>query len=324
MSQVNQCTTIFVTFNRPEHFAKVVNSVKQANTQDMCQSIVIMQGDDARILSIVNRELPNARLIRVKHADFYSPKQRINANIKLGLVEAFSDLNCEYAVVIEDDILVAPNFFVFISKVMEKYERDDQFRGINGFSALNLEVANCLTNTCFVRCNFGLGWGWAINRRNYQKVSQAWDGTEDEHWDSLVESYVRTGFVVNPVRSLVKNIGLDGSGHHTGVNKALDHAMLNSFDERRTWMGDLIEVSNPFPWRADCITLSHGNSLAARALFLLWKSVWSVKLLSKKFEEFPLLRLFFLRTSGRISLLIRRITVALFGKGEFLLNTTQE
>lgn len=310
MTQYKNYAIVLLTYNRPEHFAKVVRSVKRARAESKSigNFIVVMQGNNSQVMNVIEQELPDALFKQVYHPESLSSKQMINANLKLGLDLAFDNLNCDYAVVVEDDIVVAPDFFVFISQVMDKFKNEKCFRGVNGFSAMQLDVMPEFANSLFVRCNYGLGWGWAINRRNYRKVFRAWDGTEDEHWDSLVEPYVRTGFVVNPALSLVKNIGLDGSGHHTGVNLRLELAMEKSFNLRTKFSGAIKETSKKFPWREDCISLSTVRPVAARALFFLWKIAWIVRLVGQSFGGDSSIGPGLLRLHGHFSTFARRIT----------------
>jgi hypothetical protein len=183
---------------------------------------------------------------------FSSVKQAINKNLYMGLKKAFADSNCKLCIVLEDDILLSVDALEFFKGIFSIHENKRSFRAINGFSKM-LDGKD----DEYVRLNYGVGWGWALSKKTYEKLLQFWNGDEDQHWDYVIEPYVRTGYVINPMRSRVRNIGFDETATHTANLKELGELMDKSFySSNFEKVSKWIEIESKFTWREDCYNLS--------------------------------------------------------------------
>lgn len=270
-----EMAAVFLAFDRPEHFKKAIEKARSSFGFAQLQKYLIIQGSNPEILNYVQNHLKDFFIMQVQHPADKSVKSKINYNTRIGLAKAFEDKNIKVVTVIEDDILVAKTFFLFIEKVFLDFQEDSGFRGVNGFSGKEQFMSEVPPgHTEITKSNFGLGWGWAISRKAFAHLAPYWSGMEDEHWDSLVEPYVRTGFVINPIKSQVLNIGLDGSGQHSGNNVELTEKMHSSFDSREARDFRLFEVREPLGWRKDCFSISAMGEKKAHLLYALWRIVW--------------------------------------------------
>ena len=147
-------------------------------------------------------------------------------------------------IVVEDDIVTHPFFLRFINQALELYKNQDNIYMISGFS-YNINFPKRYKDDvyCVHRC---CSWGWGMwsdrwcqvdwELSNYSKLSNsrkeikkfnrggndlfkmlqilraqpvcAWD----IRWAFCM--YENDGLCINPIHSLVNNIGLDGSGTH--------------------------------------------------------------------------------------------------------------
>lgn len=232
---------LVIAHKRTEHLRRVLDALASAQQVDDCIFLILLQDASAEVKRIVeNSKLVNMQ-VKENNRDFESIKQAINSNVFVGLEYIFEKFNCKQAIVLEDDIVVSADFITFMRDSNNEFKNKPLFRGINGFSTFDSR----LFRESSVRVNSGLGWGWSINLKIYKELRKFWNGTEDQHWDFLIEPFIKTGFVVQPTRSRVLNIGFDETATHSGGNKSLESLISSSF-----------YVSEP-------VIDSHDNSLGA-------------------------------------------------------------
>ena len=159
-------------------------------------------------------------------------------------------------IVLEDDILVSPYFLEYMNSALKIYENEEAVASVHGYTyPIELE----LPPSFFIRgadC-----WGWATWRRAWKKFNP--DGkdllkrleksgqTNDFDFngsarytdmlrdqisgknDSWAVRWYASAFLENmltlyPGDSLVRNIGLDGSGTHSGSSTELDTSVVQT------------------------------------------------------------------------------------------------
>ena len=247
---------LVMAHKRPSHLRHALNALRSADRFSEHSLVVILDGDFPAVRKVVSDQIDPDVLIQVSHPESMSARQKIHRNLSLGLMHAFSDSRVDYCVVLEDDIVVGRDFLSFVDTMMSLGRNDPWFRAVNGFS--NFASQSWSDDRAFVRANFGVGWGWALPRRTYVQISRVLERRGDYHWDSLIEPQIRSGYVVNPVRSLVLNAGLDGSGSHTGSEEDshLAQLMKASFDttkdrNKQEWGRRVV----PLEWRADYVLI---------------------------------------------------------------------
>jgi len=276
--QSRRAAVLLVAFNRPRHTKEVIESLKRAHEFDSHEVFCVLQLGNSEVRKLIEDFLPREKIIYVTHRDTISTKAKINNNMFKGLSATFSSRNVEYVVVLEDDIVIAKDFLQYMREIQDRFCDDKNFRAVNAFSALENSRFIRGFDRGFVRLNYGVAWGWSINRSNYRSISRYWTGNEDEHWDSLFEIYLRSGFVINPLASRVVNIGFDELATHTKSDESnlgetmrlsIDYIDQNySFHQR-----PLIEKRFLFPWRLDSYNLWMSRKVFIRANFFTWRLV---------------------------------------------------
>jgi hypothetical protein len=156
-------------------------------------------------------------------------------------------------IVLEDDLVTSPYFLKFMNEALEKYAEDDRVISIHGYV---LPVNQSLPETFFLRgadC-----WGWATWRRgwknfnpdgqhlldelNRRKLIGTFDFNGAYSFSKMLKAQIKgindswavrwhaSAFLANkltlyPGRSLVHNIGHDGSGTHCGEGMGYDQSV---------------------------------------------------------------------------------------------------
>jgi GT2 family glycosyltransferase len=263
-------TIVILCYKRTDHLEKVLSSLEKALLIDTFSLVFVVQDSYESVLDIINSsKLPNKSILEVNGASYTSPAQAINGNLAKGLEFAFETLGSSLTIVLEDDIVVSKDALCYFRQIHKMYLKDSSFRGINGFSE---EYSNFDLQDNVIKINYGLGWGWAIPQRTYNELTRYWSGSENNHWDFIFEPFIRTGFVINPYRSRVKNIGFDKSATHTSMNVDLGRRIELSFEcEPSQHSCKLIESTFEFQWMGESVTQVAQFNSFAKQRFLLQK-----------------------------------------------------
>lgn len=257
LSDSTQRTTssiIVICHRRTSHLERVLEALSGCNSIEKFHVVFVVQDPIESVLQII-REFPYFHSILTTHSsEHQSTAQSINGNVFSGLAHCFNDLKSKFVVVLEDDIVLSRDALDFFEFVVDSQSQYSNFRGVNGFSET---VAPLIASKSLVRVNHGLGWGWAITHKTYSELSKFWSGKEDNHWDFIVEPYIRTGFVVNPVQSRVLNIGFDESATHTSGDMVLGESIQTSFFSNNIVSGEQFKIiDSDFLWQGNNISYS--------------------------------------------------------------------
>lgn len=158
----------------------------------------------------------------------------------------------ERVVVVEDDCVPGPQFVKFMESNLDRYETDPRVMNVNGYSPPIAIPEDYPYDVYFTHRISSWGWGtwksaWEqfeqepmslneferrsvdikrVTRRAgrdlYRMMGKQLRGEVDSWavwWAYAVAA--NDGICVNPIRSMIRNIGFDGSGTHTGADQ--DH-----------------------------------------------------------------------------------------------------
>jgi len=195
------------------------------------------------------------RRVLESYADSFSAtviKRPNNLGLAKSIAGGVSSL-CEShgrVVVLEDDLVVAPDFLHFMASALERYENCPEVMQVGAYTIA--PPADACADAFLLPVTTTWGWGtWARAWEKFSWVPEGWPATRgDANWLSRFEingagHYVAMledrlvgrndswgilwwyavsragGEVVYPQRSLVWNGGFDGSGVHCGSGGAL-------------------------------------------------------------------------------------------------------
>lgn len=163
------------------------------------------------------------------------------------------------AIVVEDDLLVSPDFLMFMNDCLDFFAADDTVGSITGFSPLEIAPAEYTHDVMAIPRNSSHGWAtWADRWREVdweaRDAAQIWSDSAlrrrfnaagNDRADRLrrqlsgkIDSWsIRFGLwqtlcercTIYPVHNRVHNIGFDDSGIHTRAGQELNaHALSES------------------------------------------------------------------------------------------------
>ena len=203
----------------------------------------------------------------------------VNIGVDRSIVEGVTDL-CERfgkVIVIEDDLVVSPLFLRFLNRGLQRYEHEARVMQVSGHM---FDVPRLRQQTEAVLLPMTTSWGWATWDRAWAQFDPLADGwrtrLKDEQvrrrfdldgnfpystmlarqmerqvgaWDIrwYYSVFARDGLVLFPPRSLVVNLGFDGSGTHDRLALPARQAPLESLA--------------PFDLPADVVESSHKDAV---------------------------------------------------------------
>jgi hypothetical protein len=175
------------------------------------------------------------------------------------------------AIVVEDDLLVAPQFLTFLNRGLERYADEPGVFQVSGYMfPVAMELSSDGLFLPLISC-----WGWGTWQRawsqfdpsaagfsrlardpelrarfnldgNYDYFGMLKDQVEGkiDSWGVrwLLSVFLKGGLVLYPTRSLVQNIGVDGSGTHGAGTASLQGNLRIELDSVRgyeRWPSDI-------------------------------------------------------------------------------------
>jgi hypothetical protein len=241
---MNTAPIVLFAYARPEHTQATLAAL--ASNHLAGQSDLIVYADAAR--DDADIEKVNSVKGVVRSTDGFRSVTLIERNINFGLarniIEGVTEVcnRHDRVIVMEDDIVTDRHFLTFMNSSLERYANHKKVWHISGWNyPINPEG---LGDAFFWRVMNCWGWAtwsdrWRHFRKSPQSLIQTWDknrikrfnldGAHD-FWAQVKANHAgrmdtwaifwyatifeHEGLCLNPTRSLVQNIGHDGSGQH--------------------------------------------------------------------------------------------------------------
>lgn len=243
---------VLFTYNRPDHVRQTVEALQK--NEHASDSDLIIYSDGAKNN---NDELAiNATRKYLHTIEGFKTVQIVERDKNMGLAENLIDgitsVVREYGkvIVMEDDLLTSPYYLRFMNQALAKYINDDEVASIHGY--VN-PVKEKLPENFFL--TYASSWGWATWRRAWQiferdgskllhelqdkNLGQRLDFDNSYYFVKMLRNQIKgknnswairwyTSIVLKnklclyPGKSLVRQIGCDGSGTHSSDDDWFD------------------------------------------------------------------------------------------------------
>jgi hypothetical protein len=251
------------TYNRPHHTRKTLHSLalnKYANKSDL---IIYSDGSKNELQS---DNVKAVRKIISNVSGFKSIKiieRTENYGLAKSVIEGVSDIlrDSPDVIVMEDDLETSPHFLEYMNEALRRFKDEHKAFSIGGYqfphTTMKIPRAYPFDTYSSYRC---CSWGWATwadrwklvdwNVKNYPDFMASHvmqdkfnkGGADLTHllqlqMDGKIDSwairfcfaqFLADAYCINPVKTLVRNIGLDNSGVHCGIDPRREHLKLNS------------------------------------------------------------------------------------------------
>ena len=249
---------VLFTYNRPDHVKQTIEALQK--NEFASDSDLIIYSDGAKDKT---DELAINETRKYLHTvEGFKSVQIIEREKNWGLAESLIDgitsVVDKYGkvIVMEDDLLTSPYYLRFMNQALEKYSDDDQIASIHGY--VN-PVKEELPETFFL--SYASSWGWAtwqrawriferdgsklLNELQDKNLEQRLDFDNSYYFVKMLRNQIKgknsswairwyTSIVLKnklclyPGKSLVRQIGCDGSGTHSSNDDWFDVELSTS------------------------------------------------------------------------------------------------
>lgn len=257
---------IFV-YARPDHTKKTIESLAQNHLAN--ETNVYIYSDAPRNEKAVeNVNLVREYINSISKRNLFKSVKIINAESNKGLansvISGVTEITERYgkAIVVEDDLISSTDFLQYMNDALDYYEKDNEIWSISGYT-FDIDIPEGYNSDIYLSYR-GCSWGWATWKDRWEKVDwDMLDYTSFKNNKELRKKLNRGGLdmanmldlqmrgeidswairwcyaqskldmlTVYPIISRIENIGLDGSGTHSGITSAFD-ARLNSEENKK-------------------------------------------------------------------------------------------
>ena len=251
MTQVLSPITLFV-YNRPEHTLRTLEALSRNTLASESRLIIFSDGpkpdacdDELQKLLAVRKLIRQKRWcgeVKIVESD---TNKGLADSIRRGVDRVLEEH--DRVIVLEDDLETSPGFLAYMNDALETYELEDRVFQVSGFMVNNRPWSHA---TGFLRVS--TSWGWATWQRAWRhycdsakdllekvkvKGCAEFDlGGYSFHFDELERNvngdldtwavkwyasiFLNDGLCLYPRKSLVRNLGFDGSGTHCEASKS--------------------------------------------------------------------------------------------------------
>ncbi|EJQ64902.1 glycosyltransferase [Bacillus mycoides] len=243
---------IIFVYNRPEHTIQTIEALSKNELAR--ESNVFIFSDAAKNEESVEKvKVVRDYIDSVEEKKYFKSftitKSEANKGLAKSVIHGVSEIIGKYGkvIVLEDDLITAPDFLTYMNDALDYYCNLDKVWSISGY---NIPIAFPKDYKSEIYYSYrGCSWGWATWKNRWDQVD--WDVKDyaefkssrhlknrfnrggrdmanmlDSQMEGIIDSWAirwcytqskRNLLTVYPVKSRVKNIGLDGSGTHSGI-----------------------------------------------------------------------------------------------------------
>lgn len=243
---------IFFVYARPEHTKRTIESLAKNYLAD--ETEVYIYSDAAKNEKTMQQVgLVREYIDKIDQRKLFKSVQIIKSESNKGLansvISGVSDIIEQYGrvIVVEDDLVSTPDFLQYMNKALDYFETNPKIWSICGYT-FKIKFPKDYKKDMYLSFR-GASWGWATWKDRWDKVDwEVLDYQEFRNNKELRQRFNRGGrdmanmldsqmqgkldswairwcytqskldmLTVHPVVSRIQNIGLDGSGTHSGI-----------------------------------------------------------------------------------------------------------
>lgn len=243
--------TLFV-YNRPWHTQQTIEALQKNELASESELFIYSDAAKTEQDSLKVKEVRNYIHAIAGFKEITIIEREENWGLANSIIDGVTSLVNQYGkvVVLEDDIVSSPYFLRYMNDALEYYQNKESVMHISGWN-YPINTAD-LPETVFLRGTSCWGWAtwaraWKFFEKNPQKLSKTftksdkykfdYDGSAGM-WSQVTGNltgklntwaifwyatvFKKRGLCLHPTKSLVENIGHDGSGVHCGDSNMYD------------------------------------------------------------------------------------------------------
>lgn len=251
---------ILFAYNRPEHTQRTLESLKQNVLADESVLFIYIDGpkdnaanDQLKLIDKVKEVAQSEKWCKEVRIVQSETNKGLAGSVIMGVTETVNKYG--NVIVLEDDLVSDKYFLKFMNDALAVYENEEEVMCVTGYI---YPVKAKLPETFFLKgadC-----WGWATWKRAWDQLEMSGGkllrdleskgltkdfdfndsypylqmlkdqiAHKNNSWAILwyASAYLKNKYCLYPGHSLIHNIGVDGSGTHSGTSTEFDVRLLN-------------------------------------------------------------------------------------------------
>jgi hypothetical protein len=250
---MSKAPVILFVYNRPEHTRRTLTSLKQNKSSEETVLYIFADGPSRPADQDLQEKIRQTReVIREEKwcAVVHISESTVNKGLSASIVTGVNEVIAKHgrAIILEDDHVTSPYFLQFMNDALELYKERTEVACI---SAYIYPVKGRLPETFFLKGADCWGWAtWADRWKLYEPdgakllkeltdkgLRSAFDFDNSYPYTAMLEdqiagkndswairwyaaAFLQNRYCLYPGLSLVRNIGTDGSGIHSGISES--------------------------------------------------------------------------------------------------------
>ena len=251
---MNLAPVILFVYNRPDHTSRCLNALALNKYASATELIIYADGprpgakkEELHHIELVRKLIQSEKRFKQTTINISEKNKGLANSIIDGVTETVNKYGS--VIVLEDDLICAEHFLSFMNRALSLYGNNDQVACISGYI---YPVKVPLPDLFFLKgadC-----WGWATWKRSWdlfekdgakllaqiraQNLSGDFNFNDSYPYTKMLEdqingknkswairwyaaAYLAGKLTLYPGKSLINNIGFDGTGTHSGKQKIL-------------------------------------------------------------------------------------------------------
>ena len=231
---MNYAPIVVFGFNRPDALKNTITSLLQNEEAKLSDLFVFVDGPrngkagEKEKVEAVKKFVKSIKGFKSLHCTFSEQNKGLADSIIGGVSQVINQYG--KVIVLEDDLVLMPNFLNFMNQGLEKYQNEDKIFSVCG-DAYKVDFPDDYEYDAYLYTRTD-SWGWELkdwdsvekNRiafKHFQgsdvfRMLKGWKTGENHSWAIrfCYAQFVQRRYTVLPNRSLVKNAGYGGTGTH--------------------------------------------------------------------------------------------------------------
>ncbi|HEX5423519.1 MAG TPA: glycosyltransferase [Candidatus Acidoferrales bacterium] len=293
---------VLFVYNRPEHTARTLASLAANVLADQSELIIYADGPKnpehegaVRAAREVARQARGFKSVRMIERDR-------NLGLANSVITGITE-TCETygrAIVVEDDLLLSPDFLAFMNAGLARFIDEDRVYQVSGYMFPGVckgsrarflpltttwgwgtwqrawrHLDQNLSELPALRANAGLRRRFDLNGSyDYFEMACRQKSGQIDSWGIAwyLTVFLRGGFILYPARSLVVNVGIEGSGTHGRGSPALQGKITElNWDVAADLIPDDLAIDN------ECLASVEALLRSKKSTFLGRMKAWFVQ-----------------------------------------------
>lgn len=248
---------VLFVYNRPWHTQQTVEALQKNDLATQSELFIYADGAKTPGDPKVKEVREYIKTIRGFRKISIIEREK-NWGLADNIVDGVTNIVNQYGkiIVLEDDIMTAQGFLSYMNNALELYQHEEKVMHISGY---NYPIETSRNDTFFMKCLSC--WGWATWKRAWKqfdddvekfmsfldtdiKIKEFNIGGNANFYEQLRANYLNQintwavkwyaswyfsdGLSLFPYKSLVVNIGHDGTGTNSSGNKKFDSDLINA------------------------------------------------------------------------------------------------